>query len=166
MKAFWYWLIPLVITLGFVGLTLIGGCAPRPAASVAVKPPPLLPKPGQTPAELKHVAVGLDWIIVLAVIALGTGIGLFFILPDHRLSFAIATIAAGIESTALVTRVSLWFVPWVALGLAVLSLVILAWKIYKKRFEIRATVSDVKAFVPEVFSSTAPAPAPVMLIHG
>lgn len=164
MKAFWYWLIPLVITLGFVGLTLIGGCAPHPAASVAVKPPPLLPKPGQTPAELKHVAVGLDWIIVLAVIGLGVGIGLFFILPDHRLSFAIATIAAGIESTALVTRVSLWFVPWVAVGLAVLSGGILIYELYKNRAKIAAELNGAKsALVPLDRSSTAP--APVQLVH-
>jgi hypothetical protein len=158
MKAFAFWSILLAIVLGFVGLTLIGGCQPVHQAST--KPPavnPVFPHPGQTPPELKATAKATDVIIIVALLAVGIAVGLFFAVPaTHNLSLPIGGAAAGVEAVALITRVSLWFIPWVALGLAVLGLGFFAYEVYRNRKAIQSKIDGAFA------SSTAV----TKLVHG
>lgn len=92
-----------------------------------------------TPVALKNVAIGLDWIIVLAVVAVGIGVGCFFTLPAaHNLSLSIAVSAGAIEVSALLARVSLWFVPWLAGGLAAVALGIFCYEVWRNRAAIES----------------------------
>ena len=107
-------LLALVITP-----LLASGCASQ-QVKPAAKPVPILPHPHQDPPELKSVGVSLNFIIVLATVAVGAGLGLYFFLPvAHNLSLPIVGVAAGIQITCLITRVSLWFIPYVVLILGI-----------------------------------------------
>lgn len=134
MKSFCMWLIGLVFAVGF----LCAGCAPTsPPPKPLPTPVPVLTHPGQTPAPLAHVATGLDWIILIAVIGVGLGVALFFVVPAaHNLSIPIAGVAAGIEGSALLTRVSLWLIPWVAGGLVVLAAGVSIYEVYRNRVKL------------------------------
>lgn len=156
MKVFLVWCSLMAALLSLVLLS--SGCAaakPQP-----VKPQPALTHPGQTPPELKHVATGLDWLIVISVIGIGVGVGLYFFAPvAHSLAFAVAGTAASIEGAALVTRVSLWFIPWIALGLGVLAGVVLIYEVYKNRVKLGLVLGPIS-------STGIPAlPIPVAITH-
>lgn len=126
----------VVSALAFLILTWLVGCqsATHPTGPAAGQPSAVT----ATPVALEKVATGLNWLILLAVVALGVGIGLYFILPVHNLSFAIAAVAGGIEVSALVARVSLWFVPWLAGGLALVAFGIFCYEVYAHRKTIEA----------------------------
>lgn len=138
MKVFLVWCSLMAALLSLVLLS--SGCAAAHPAPPP-KPTPVLTHPGQTPPELKHVATGLDWLIVISVIGIGVGAGLYFFAPvAHSLAFAVAGTAASIEGAALVTRVSLWFIPWIALGLGVLAGTVLVYEVWKNRKKLAALI--------------------------
>lgn len=96
-----------------------------------------------TPVALKNVATGLDWLILLSIVGVGVGVGLYFLLPAHNLSFAIAAIAGGIEGSALIARVSLWFIPWLAGGLLLVAVSFFAYEVYANWGRIKAEAGKV-----------------------
>jgi hypothetical protein len=78
-----------------------------------------------------HVASALDVFILLSVVAVGIGIGLFFWLPtSHNLSLALIFLGGGVEASSFATRVSLWLVPWLVIGLAVLAATAFVYELY------------------------------------
>lgn len=113
-------LLPLVVM----------GCVTHPPAAVAVHHPLVSTA---VPPSLKSTAINLDWIIAISVILLGVGIGLYAWLPSHNISLPIMAIAGGVEASALVARVSLWFVPWLAGGLAVTAILVFVYEVYIHR---------------------------------
>lgn len=131
-------LFAVLIGLGFAAW----GCTPvnqSKATTPAVNP--VFPKPGQTPPELKTTAKATDVIIVVALVAAGIAVGLFFAVPaTHNLSLPIGGAAAGVEGVALITRVSLWFIPWVAFGLAILGIGFFAYEVYRNRNAIQSKI--------------------------
>lgn len=128
-------LFAVVFVLSMVALSAIGGCAAaHPTAGPAIHPAIT-----STPTSLTGVSKGLDWIIILAVVGVGVGVGLFFFMPAaHNLSIPILGVAGGIEVAALVTRVSLWFVPWVAGVLGLLALGVFTYEVWRNRARIEA----------------------------
>lgn len=164
MKDFGIWLLCGILLLCAMMIAIGSGCAaakPQP-----VKPTPALTHPGQTPPELKHVATGLDWIIVISVIAVGVGIGLYFFAPvAHSLAFAVAGTAASIEGAALVTRVSLWFIPWIALGLGVLAGGVLLYEAWKNRVTLEEEFYHTTGAKPLGSTGSIVLPTPVTLTH-
>lgn len=166
----------IVLSLAIVGF----GCAPTHKPTPAPAVHSAISHPGTTPPELKSVAKGLDWIIVLAILAAGVGVGLYFVVPAaHSLSLPIAGVALAIEGISLVTRVSLWFVPWLAAGLALAALVFFAIEIYRNRDLIETAVEGVvtesKSAITSVVTETkiaaasgvtgesTPTPAPAII---
>lgn len=117
------------------------GCQPVHQATTPPTKPTLFTPPGQTPPALKNTAKATDTIIVLALIVAGVSVGLFFAVPaTHNLSLPIGAAAAGVEGVALITRVSLWFIPWVALGLAILGMIVFAYEVYRNRAAIQSKI--------------------------
>ncbi len=105
-------------------LILAGGCAATATAPVGHH---------ATPSTLIGVAHSLDVIIVLAVIAVGIGAASFFFAPeDHAISLPLTITAAGVEASALVTRTTLWFIPYLAIALAVAAVGFFVYETYKK----------------------------------
>lgn len=132
--------------LFLIMLTGQGGCAPSHPTSAGPLTTPAAHVSTSTPASLTNVAVSLDWIIVLAIVVVGVGVGLFFFLPAaHNLSLAIAGVAGGVEASALIARVSLWFVPWVAAVLAAGSLAFFIYEVVRNRKLIDAKITGALA---------------------
>lgn len=139
MKTFLFALILAVLTFLIVS---VSGCAAQHPATTAVTH-----SITSTPTALKGVAVSLDWIIILSLLALGGGIGLFFALPaSHNISLPLAIIAGAVEATALLARVSLWIIPWVAGGLGVIALGVFVYEVYRNRAKLEAAIS----FIPHI----------------
>lgn len=171
MKTLRWALWPIVILVAAIACEFLPGCA------VAHTPPPspAAHKPmTATPPELANVARGLDVVIVLSIVSVGIGIGLFFALPEaHNISIPIAAVAGGIEASALVARVSLWFVPWLATALAALAAGALIYEVWRNRAAIETDVgsagfpasiskffSGLWSKVTSLFKKKTPTPAP------
>lgn len=155
-----------IVYLVLILLAFCGGGVGCAASHPTVTPASLTAPPltTTTPVQLQVVAASLNAIIVISIVALGVAIGLFFVLPTHNLSFAIAAIAGGVEASALVARVSLWFVPWLALLLALAAVGVFIYEVWKNRAAIEAAIdfpaveADAKAVatkVESVVSTTA-----------
>ena len=131
------WLLYLsIITLAAVALI---GCATVPHATT--QPVHEFVGPGTVPTSLTHVAKGLDVFILLSVVVVGIGVGLFFWLPTaHNLSLALVFLGGGIEASSLATRVSLWAIPWVILSLGFLAIVAFLYELFENRSTIEAVV--------------------------
>lgn len=109
-----------------VALVFLAGCMHTPHAPAVPAAHStlhnLLPSPGTTPKSEKVVAVGLDAIAIIGVIVLAVGVGLYFFVPAaHNLFLAFAGMGGAAAAIAMVFRASLWFMPWVSLGLFVLA---------------------------------------------
>ena len=133
------WLITFFI-IGVLGVFMFTGCASH------VVPPPIheFVGPGTVPTSLTGVAKALDLFIVLSVLAVGLGIGLFFWLPtNHNLSLAFVFIGGGVEVSSLATRVSLWAVPWIVAGFAVLAVIAGIYEIIANRATVEAAAEKV-----------------------
>ena len=104
------------------------------------------------------MAKSTNAIAIIAMVAAGVGLGLYFAVPAaHALSIPIFGIGAGIEITALVTRVSLWFIPWLAMGAVGLGVVVLLYEAWKNRAKVEAMLkahADALSFLTP--ASTAP----------
>lgn len=115
----------------FTTAFLLAGCATHPVAPHVQ--PQVFTHPGETPPSLTHVAKWLDALIVISAIGIGVGIALFFFAPvAHRASIILAGTAGAVEGSALLLRVSLWMIPWIAIGLVTLALAALGYEIYVK----------------------------------
>jgi hypothetical protein len=159
-----YMLIYIVALLGVLGCFLFAGCAAHVAP---IPPPPPIHEfvgPGTVPTSLTGVAKALDLFILLSVLAVGLGIGLFFWLPtNHNLSLAFVFIGGGVEASSLATRVSLWAVPWIVVGFAVLAVLAAIYELIANRATVEAaaekvlpSLSTVEA-VPEEIATIAEA---------
>lgn len=147
MRAFAFWSILVAIVGTFIGLTLIGGCAPVHPPAPAPKPH-VLPSPHQDPPELKPVGISLNYIIVLSTVVLGAGIGLFFVLPAaHNISLTIAGVAGGIQIVSLVTRVSLWFIPYVVLILVIGAAAFFLYELIRNHAKFTSEVANLWGYV-------------------
>ena len=105
----------------------------------------------QHPAPLAAVATSLNHLIILSVIVVGIGVSLFFLLPAaHATSISLMTVAAGIEVSALVTRETLWLVPWFCWGLGVVALLYFAYEVYANRAALGVVVAEAKADIAAV----------------
>jgi hypothetical protein len=153
----WFVLFTLlaVVVLGFFLGGAVGCAATHPAATPAIRQ--VFPAPGETPHALKAVATGLNWFILLSVVVAGVSIGLFFALPaDHNISIPVAASALGVEAVSLVTRVSLWVVPYLAFILGVVALVALIYEIVRNTSVVTdvETVAENAAKTGEGFAGT------------
>lgn len=97
-------------------------------------------------------------IALVAVVVLGLGVASFFIFPmAHTLSTTVALSAGGVEASALVLKVSLWTIPWIAGALGVLAVLVFAYEIIRNtrvktlaaKIEAGA-IADYKAIAAEV----------------
>ncbi len=116
------------IGLGLILLAvmLMVGCSVIPHPSPLPSPP--------VPDNLQVVDKGLNWLIVLSVLTFGASVAAFFYLPQHRVSFGLGSGAVGVIALSLLLKVSLPFIPYIALGLGVLAVGFLAyecWREYK-----------------------------------
>lgn len=133
-----------VCFLFYILMICLSGCAAHPV--VPLHPAPEFVKPGQTPASLTAVAKGLDGFILLSVIAVGVGIALFFLLPaTHNVSVSLVAIGGGIEISSLVTRASLWLVPYAVIGLVVSAFVALVYELYTHKGFLKMEATAVKS---------------------
>lgn len=129
----------------FILAVMFMGCAPvHPPGVTTVTKTSIT----STPTALKGVAVSLDWIIVLSIVVLGVGVGLFFALPEaHNISIPIALIGAGVEASSLVARVSLWIIPWLAGALGLAALGVFVYEVYRNRTALEADATGLVAKV-------------------
>lgn len=117
----------IVFILVAVLFSLITGCASLPKGATTPPKPTIT----QTPPSLNHVATSLDVIIVMAVVALGVSIALYFFAPEtHALSITAAGASGAVEGSALALRVTLWLIPWIVYGLLILATGFLAYELY------------------------------------
>ena len=138
------WIFFVAALALFVAGLALTGCAAHPV--VPLHPAPEFVKPGQTPASLTAVAKGLDGFILLSVIAVGVGIALFFLLPaTHNVSVSLVAIGGGIEISSLVTRASLWLVPYAVIGLVVSAFVALVYELYTHKGFLKMEATAVKS---------------------
>ena len=152
MKAFVFWSILVAIVGTFIGLTLIGGCAPVHPLAPAPKPH-VLPSPHQDPPELKPVGISLNYIIVLATVVAGAGVGLYFVMPAaHNLSLTIAGVAGGIQIVSLVTRVSLWFIPYVVLILGIGAVAFFVYEVIRNHKAVTNELTTVYGYLGQAFN--------------
>lgn len=134
-------IVPILVWLVLVAAIIAVACTGCATTHPTTQPVHEFVAPGHTPASLVPVSHTLDWFIALSVLAVGAGIGLFFWLPAaHNISFGLMFIGGGIEASALVTRASLWAVPWVALAFVVAGLAFLAYEIVRNFPKIEAEV--------------------------
>ena len=142
MKTFLLYLACFILGAA-IGYTVMG-CAGLPPAQAAH--PTTLPTVAAPP--LAAVAVSLNHLIVLSVIAVGIGVALFFILPAaHATSLSIVEVAGGIELSALITRQSLHYVPYLVYGLAGLAVLFFLYELYINRSSVEAAASTVEGDV-------------------
>jgi hypothetical protein len=152
MKWFTYVGILLLAVFGVI----LGGCAS--AAHPAVVPVHEFVAPGHTPTSLLHIATALDWFVILSVVTVGVGIGLFFWLPtSHNLSLALIFLGGGVEASSLFTRVSLWLVPWLAVGLALLAVVAFIYEVYTNRTSLETDAESLLSKVKQTVTTDAAA---------
>lgn len=133
-----YFAIAVLAAVILISVIASGCAAPHPTPTAAQS---VVTAVTATPVALQATAKTLDWFIALAVIGVGVGVGLYFLLPTHNLSFAIAAISGGIEGSALLTRVTLWLVPWVAGALLLSAVGFFAYEVYVNRTKIQADIS-------------------------
>lgn len=89
------------------------------------------------------MAKSVNVIIVLAMVVAGVGLGLYFVVPAaHSLSLPIAGMGVGVEVVSLITRVSLWFIPWLSLGLIVAGGVFLLYEAYRNRARFESVMGS------------------------
>lgn len=141
----------MLLILAAIALALCGCTTTHPTTL----PTHEFVKPGATPASLVPVSHTLDWFIALSVLAVGVGIGLFFWLPAaHNVSFGLMFIGGGIEVSALVTRASLWAVPYVSMAFVLAGVVFLVYEIVRNyatlESEIGSVIHDAKGAVAGV----------------
>jgi hypothetical protein len=151
MKLF-HTLLTIASIVALALCVILGGCA----AQNHVVPAPIheFVAPGHTPTSLLHIASALDVFVILSVIAVGIGIGLFFWLPtSHNLSLALIFLGGGVEASALVTRVSLWLVPWLAVSLAVLAVVAFIYEVYTNKTTIETDAESLLSKVKQTATS-------------
>lgn len=148
----------LVVILAFWALlagVAMFGCAHVPSATVSTTVThSLVSHPGTTPPELHQAASGFTWIAVLCVVPIGVGIGLYFFAPaTHAWSLILAGVAGATEATALLLRISLWFIPWLAIALLVFALGVLAYELWRKRSSIESAVDGLLSDAKTAFSA-------------
>jgi hypothetical protein len=148
------WIFFVAAVALFAAAITLTGCAAHPAVPPATHE---FVGPGHTPTSLTAVAKGLDGFILLSVIAVGVGIGLFFWLPTaHNASLALVFIGGGVEASSLATRVSLWLVPYVVITFIAAALAALIYEIVHNRATLEADVSAAKSdFETEVEKAAA-----------
>lgn len=138
-------------------LTGVYGCAANHAVAPQATTRPVLPHPGQTPTELVKVASGLDHLIILGVLAVGVGIGLYFFVPEaHSLSVPLVGVAGSVQGAALILRVSLWFIPWIAAGLVVAGIGALIYELHVQRHKVAKIVAPVLGEAKSVYDGFSP----------
>ncbi len=108
-----------IMFLFFFLIVLASGC-------VSNKDPQKKPEKHITdpPPNLTTFNKGLTVLALAGVVGVGVGVALFFVLPQHRLSMLVGGISAGTLATALVLKVTLWLLPWVAGAGILLGLVL------------------------------------------
>jgi hypothetical protein len=148
------WIFFVAALALFVAGLALTGCAAHPLVPA---PTHEFVGPGHTPTSLTAVAKGLDTFILLSVIAVGVGIGLFLWLPTaHNASLALVFIGGGVEASSLATRVSLWLVPYAVVSFAVAALAALIYEIIHNRATLEADASAAKSdFETEVDKALA-----------
>lgn len=123
-------------------LTLCVGCA--------VTAPPTHSTLSTTPPELATVGHWLDVLAVLAVVALAGCVTVLFLDPAlHTLSLSVGAGSIALELTCLVLKVSLPFIPWIALGGGILALAFLAYEVYENYIKAKpAVVTGTSSLTP------------------
>lgn len=138
-----------MFVIGFVAMFCLTGCAPSHPTSAAT------PTSGFSPQPLAAVATSLNHLIIWSVVAVGVGVALFFLLPAaHATSLSIAAVAAGIEVSALVTRESLWLVPWLCWALAALAVSFFCYEVWVNRVALEAAANNAAAMGRKLASET------------
>jgi hypothetical protein len=135
----------------FIGVCLVAlavvtfqGCAHQVALSHASPHAPL--DPTQPGGSLHGVAVSLDWLIGGAILIVGAGVALYFILPAaHSLSIAIGASGLAVEGLAIFTRVVLPYALWIAIALGVIAIGVFAYEVYTNRAVLEADAAAAKA---------------------
>jgi hypothetical protein len=100
----------------------------------------------ETPKSLHAFSVSLDFILVIALLVFATCVALYFVLPEgHTLSLTLGAVSGATEAIAILLKVSLWIVPWIA-GLALLGAVGAgAYELYEKYYGTSTTPPAVTA---------------------
>lgn len=85
------------------------------------------------PTLQQSLQPSLDKLILVGVIGVGVGFGLFFVVPAaHQLSITIAGVAGGLEGSALLLRVGLTPIVWVVYILIGLGAIALGYEVFQK----------------------------------
>lgn len=122
---------PLYTMSLFLSLALIfAGCVtPR----IPVTQPTKTILPQHVPANLQGASKSLNWLMVVGVAGLGIGVAAYFIIPgDHKAACGVIFGSLAMGGTALIVQTSLPFLPYVFGAIALMGLVYLALKVFRK----------------------------------
>lgn len=113
----------LVFWTAFVAASFVLGCAGWPHGTP-------IPEPHPVPKALVHVDNALGLFIVLSVLAFAAAVAMFFTLPTaHRLSLTLAAFSVAVFGVSVLVKVSLPFIAYGLIGIALLSVAAAAYEI-------------------------------------
>lgn len=123
------------------------GCAQQAALSHASPAAPhVIGDPTVKGGSLHGVGIGLDWLIVAAILIVGAGVALYFLLPTaHSLSIAIAASGLAVEGLSIFTRVVLPYALWITIILGVIAAGVFAYEVYQNRAALEADATAAAA---------------------